>query len=63
MFITFFSTENIAAQACEHIHTNEIILTVGKSITVEKFLKSAAAKKRVFSVIVVEGAPYYYVGY
>ncbi|XP_018564749.1 translation initiation factor eIF-2B subunit beta-like [Anoplophora glabripennis] len=53
------STDNIAAQALEHIHTNEIILTVGKSNTVERFLKSAAMK-RDFSVIVVEGAPFYY---
>ncbi|KAJ8965611.1 hypothetical protein NQ314_004002 [Rhamnusium bicolor] len=53
------STENIAAQASEHIHMNEIILTVGKSNTVEKFLKSAA-KKRAFNVIVVEGAPFYH---
>ncbi len=33
------STENIAAQALEHIHANEVILTVGKSTTVEAFLK------------------------
>lgn len=39
---------------------NEIILTVGKSNTVEKFLKSAA-NTRDFNVIVVEGAPFYYV--
>ncbi|KAJ8984906.1 hypothetical protein NQ317_002746 [Molorchus minor] len=53
------STDNIAAQASEHIHMNEIILTVGKSKTVEKFLKSAATKRE-FSVMVVEGAPFYY---
>ncbi|XP_030752440.1 translation initiation factor eIF-2B subunit beta [Sitophilus oryzae] len=52
------STENIAAQASEHIHSNETILTVGKSRTVEKFLKSAS-KQRLFNVIVVEGAPSY----
>ncbi|CAH1971678.1 unnamed protein product [Acanthoscelides obtectus] len=52
------SSDNIAAQALEHIHTNEIILTVGKSNTVEKFLKRAA-KDRIFNVIVVEGAPLY----
>lgn len=52
------STENIAAQASEHIHSNETILTVGKSRTVEMFLKSAS-KKRVFNVIVVEAAPLY----
>lgn len=62
MFCTyrFCSIENIAAQASEHIHANEIILTIGKSTTVEKFLKTAA-KTRKFQVIVVEGAPNYYV--
>lgn len=54
------STENIAAQALEHIHTDEIILTVGNSNCVEKFLKYAA-KERSFQVIVVEGAPFYHV--
>ncbi|KAK5649964.1 hypothetical protein RI129_000993 [Pyrocoelia pectoralis] len=50
------SMDNIATQALEHIHANEIILTVGKSNTVEKFLKYAA-KSRKFQVIVVEAAP------
>ena len=54
------STENIAAQALEHIHTKEIILTVGKSNTVEKFLKHAAGQ-RSFQVIVVEAGPLYHV--
>jgi translation initiation factor eIF-2B subunit beta len=31
--------ENIAAQSLEHIHANEVILTLGKSETVETFLK------------------------
>ncbi|RZC40148.1 IF-2B domain containing protein [Asbolus verrucosus] len=53
------STDNIATQGLEHIHTNEIILTVGKSNTVEEFLKYAA-KKRLFQVIVVEAAPLYH---
>lgn len=48
--------ENIATQASEHIHSNEIIMTLGKSTTVERFLQSAA-KTRKFQVIVVEGAP------
>lgn len=30
---------NIANQALEHIHSNEIIMTIGKSKTVEEFLK------------------------
>jgi translation initiation factor eIF-2B subunit beta len=53
------STENIATQALEHIHPNEIILTVGKSSTVEKFLKNAAMERN-FQVIVVEAAPHYH---
>lgn len=48
--------ENIANQASEHIHSNEIIMTLGKSTAVEHFLQSAA-KTRKFQVIVVEGAP------
>lgn len=50
------SGENIAAQASEHIHSNEIIMTLGKSFAVEAFLKSAA-KTRKFEVIVAECAP------
>lgn len=50
------SAENIAAQASQHIHSNEIILTLGKSSAVEAFLKSAA-KTRKFEVIVAECAP------
>lgn len=53
------SCENIAQQALEHIHANELILTTGKSRTVEAFLKRAAAKKRKFQAIVVECAPFY----
>lgn len=56
MIIVNFSLDNIASQASEHIHSNEIIMTLGKSNTVEKFLKSAA-KTRKFQVIVVEAAP------
>ena len=36
-------------QAIEHIHANEIIMTIGKSRTVENFLKYAA-KNRKFQV-------------
>jgi translation initiation factor eIF-2B subunit beta len=46
----------IAEQSLEHIHANEIILTFGKSTSVEGFLK-AARKKREFKVIVAESAP------
>ncbi|KAF4324275.1 hypothetical protein BBO99_00000213 [Phytophthora kernoviae] len=47
---------NIADQAMEYIHTDEVILTFGLSLSVEAFLKMAA-KKRQFKVIVVESAP------
>jgi translation initiation factor eIF-2B subunit beta len=33
------SVENIAAQSLEHIHANQVILTMGRSQTVEAFLK------------------------
>lgn len=49
---------NINEQATQHIHAGEVIMTYGKSKTVELFLK-AAAKKRKFQVIVCEGAPHY----
>ncbi|KAI8848380.1 eukaryotic translation initiation factor 2B, subunit 2 beta, 39kDa, partial [Chytridium lagenaria] len=52
------ASSNIARQALEHIHTNEIIMTVGKSVAVEKFLKEAA-KVRKFQVIIAETAPSY----
>lgn len=49
-------------QALEHIHSNEVIMTVGRSRTVEAFLKDAARKKRKFHVIVAECAPFCQVG-
>ena len=52
------SAKNISDQALEHIHSNEVIMTAGKSKTVEAFLKGAA-RKRKFQVIVVECAPSY----
>lgn len=55
------TTENIAAQALEHIHSNEVIMTIGFSRTVEAFLKEAA-RKRKFHVIVAECAPFCQVG-
>ena len=51
--------KNINDQATNHIHAGEIILTYGRSKTVELFLKAAAAKQRNFSVVVCEGAPHY----
>ncbi|KAJ2559430.1 GCD complex subunit gcd7 [Coemansia sp. RSA 1836] len=50
--------EEIAENAREHIHSNEIILTCGRSVTVELFLKHAASKAKIH-VIVAECAPAY----
>ncbi|KAJ1731805.1 GCD complex subunit gcd7 [Coemansia biformis] len=49
---------NIAKSALEYIHSNEIILTCGRSRTVEQFLRTAAEKRK-FHVIVTETAPTY----
>lgn len=49
--------EQIADQALELIHQNEVILTLGHSRTVKKFLYAAKEKKRSFQVYVAEGAP------
>ncbi|KAJ6702920.1 hypothetical protein OIU85_028939 [Salix viminalis] len=51
--------EQIAEQAVEHIHQNEVILTLGGSKTVLEFLYAAKEKKRSFRVFVAEGAPRY----
>lgn len=48
--------EQIAAYSLDHIHANEVILTHAASTTVQKFLL-AAAKKREFTVVHVEGYP------
>jgi len=50
------SSEEISKQALEHIHASEMILTLGRSRTVERFLKQAA-KTRKFQVCVAEGGP------
>ncbi|XP_061995468.1 uncharacterized protein LOC133713442 [Rosa rugosa] len=49
--------EQIAEQAVEHFHHNEVILTLGSSKTVLEFLFAAKEKKRSFRVFVAEGAP------
>ncbi len=49
-------SSTLAQQALEHIHSNEIIMTLGRSKAVESFLLSAA-KKRKFHVIVAECGP------
>ncbi|PON78681.1 Initiation factor 2B-related [Trema orientale] len=51
--------EQIAEQAVEHIHHNEVILTLGSSRTVLEFLCAAKEKQRSFRVFVAEGAPRY----
>lgn len=50
--------EDVAKGAREHIHSSEIILTMGHSRTVEAFLKQAY-KDRKFTVVVAESAPSY----
>lgn len=50
------SHDNLAQQAPEHIHSSEIILTLGYSKSVEKFLK-AVPKRRRFEVVIAECAP------
>lgn len=51
--------ESIANQALEHIYSEDVIMTIGRSRTVEAFLKHAARSKRTFQVIVAECAPFY----
>uniref|UniRef100_A0A1B6KPN8 Translation initiation factor eIF2B subunit beta n=1 Tax=Graphocephala atropunctata TaxID=36148 RepID=A0A1B6KPN8_9HEMI len=53
------SVDNIAQQAQEHIHSNEIVMTIGKSKVVEAFLKKAAQNCK-FDVIVAECAPFFH---
>lgn len=50
---------NIAQQALEHIYSDEVIMTIGRSKTVEAFLKFASKNKRKFQVIIAECAPFY----
>ncbi|KZV65917.1 nagb/rpia/CoA transferase-like protein [Peniophora sp. CONT] len=50
--------ESVARSAKDHIHSDEIILTIGMSKTVEMYLKQAAHYHK-FSVIVAETGPSY----
>ncbi|KAF9121233.1 GCD complex subunit gcd7 [Mortierella sp. 14UC] len=50
--------DSIKNQASLQIHSNEIIMTIGRSKTVEEFLKMAAVKRK-FQVLVAESAPSY----
>jgi len=47
---------NVAKDAKDHIHSGEVILTLGESSTVRSFLRSAA-KYRKFITVVPESAP------
>jgi len=49
--------EGVAAQASEHIHSGEVIMTLDNSRTVTSFLQAAAKSKRKFTVIISETAP------
>jgi len=51
--------DNISKNAKDHIHSDEIILTLGMSKTIEQFLKTAAHVRN-YSVIVAETAPSYH---
>ncbi|KAF9447670.1 nagb/rpia/CoA transferase-like protein [Macrolepiota fuliginosa MF-IS2] len=50
--------DNVSKNAKDHIHSDEIILTLGMSKTVEAFLKTAAHNRN-YTVIVAETAPSY----
>ncbi|KAI0332610.1 eukaryotic translation initiation factor 2B beta subunit [Cubamyces sp. BRFM 1775] len=50
--------DNVSKNAKDHIHSDEIILTIGHSKTVEAFLKSAGHYRN-YTVIVAETAPSY----
>lgn len=50
--------DNIAEDADKHVNSQEVILTIGRSRTVEAFLKRAS-KTRKFEVIIVKCGPFY----
>lgn len=49
-------SSTLAHQAGDHVAADDVIMTVGRSRTVERFLLSAARKRR-FTVVVAEGGP------
>ena len=55
------SAENIAKESLKHIVNEDVVMTLGKSKTVEAFLKKAVAAKRSFQVVVAECAPFCHV--
>ncbi|CAG7846243.1 Probable translation initiation factor eIF-2B subunit beta AltName: Full=eIF-2B GDP-GTP exchange factor subunit beta [Serendipita indica DSM 11827] len=48
--------ETVSSSAKDHIHSDEIVLTLGMSRTVEAFLKKAALDRK-FTALVAEAAP------
>ena len=50
------SDDQIAAYALEHLHTDEVVLTYGASMTVQRFLLKAASKRKI-TVIYAEAYP------
>ncbi|PVF98854.1 nagb/rpia/CoA transferase-like protein [Serendipita vermifera] len=48
--------ENVSNSAKDHIHSDEIVLTLGMSRTVEAFLKKAALDRK-FTALIAEAAP------
>ncbi|KAI6014909.1 hypothetical protein BKA83DRAFT_4345748, partial [Pisolithus microcarpus] len=48
--------DNLSKNAKDYIHLDEIILTVGKSCTVEAFLKAATSHQK-YTVIVADTPP------
>ncbi|XP_073833184.1 eukaryotic translation initiation factor 2B subunit beta [Musca autumnalis] len=51
------SCESICAQAEQHIHSTEVILTLGHTRSVEHFLKRAIKKRQSLTIIIAECAP------
>jgi len=51
--------KNIDDQVMGHVHSGEVIMTYGRSKTIESFLKAAATKKLKFQVIACEAAPHF----
>ncbi|KAK0069931.1 translation initiation factor eIF-2B subunit beta [Biomphalaria pfeifferi] len=51
--------DNIAALAPNYINENDVVLTIGRSRTVEALFKHAASKGIKFQVLVSECAPFY----
>ena len=52
------SAENISKECETLIKDTDVVMTLGRSKTVEAFLKKAAKKGRKFRVLIAEGAPF-----